>query len=326
MLAGTIQDLDLLKQIVLAYFDPETQGNPSLRQALTYFLPVYCHSRRRNAEAMAKIAVPVLHALAERAEDLDEEEEMVGLALVAAQMCDWTDPRKTVPGVDGVIKVEEGETDGHLVLAEELLEKILTPGCSSEFSRLLSLLTRLIKDIEEERKTYFSLLGKLHLGPTASAETLQTLFDLANEAFEGKVAAEALARNTLTKFQNALTKLLAAAGSAPGSKDASVTEDAPVETTEVPPEATPPEVTEVDATVVAAEEDEDEDEDEDMTMMTKFTGVPDAEGTVFSDYDEEEDESEGTVVDDKVRVKKEKGVVQDESLLESLLEDDETDI
>jgi condensin complex subunit 3 len=134
MLAATIQNLDLLRQMVLSYFDPETQGNPSLRQSLAYFLPVYCHSRRRNAEAMGRVAVPVLHALAERAEDLDEEEEMIGTTLVAAQICDWTDPRKTVPGVDGTVKTDPGELDGHLVLAEELLEKILTPGCQSQYS------------------------------------------------------------------------------------------------------------------------------------------------------------------------------------------------
>jgi condensin complex subunit 3 len=133
MLASTITDPDLLKQMVLAYFDPETAANPSLRQALTYFLPVYCHSRRANAEALAKVAVPVLHTLAERAEDLDEEEEMVGLNLVAAQIADWTDPRKMAPFANGGGIPEEEELDGHLVLAEELLEKILTPGCNSEF-------------------------------------------------------------------------------------------------------------------------------------------------------------------------------------------------
>jgi condensin complex subunit 3 len=132
-LAGTVTDPDLLKQMVLAYFDPDTQVNPGLRQALTYFLPVYCHSKRRNAEAMARVAVSVLHAIAERAEDMDEEVEMVGITLVAAQLCDWTDPRKTVTGIDGTNKEEAG-TDGHSILAEEVLEKILTPGCSSKCS------------------------------------------------------------------------------------------------------------------------------------------------------------------------------------------------
>jgi condensin complex subunit 3 len=137
MLASTIQDPDLLKQMVLAYFDPETQGNPSLRQALTYFLPVYCHSRRQNAVILAKVAVPVLHALAERADDLDEEEEMVGLTLVAAQIADWTDPRKSVSSLQGSVQTDEEEVDGHLVLAEELLEKILAPGCNSKYTSTL---------------------------------------------------------------------------------------------------------------------------------------------------------------------------------------------
>jgi len=131
MLASAIRDQDLLKQLVLAYFDPETQNNPSLRQALTYFLPVYCHSRRKNAESLAKIAVAVMHSLAERAEDLDEEEEMVGMNLVAAQICDWTDPRKgAAVRIDE--NMEEGKLDGHLVLTEELLERILTQGTSSK--------------------------------------------------------------------------------------------------------------------------------------------------------------------------------------------------
>jgi condensin complex subunit 3 len=133
MLMGTIQDSDLLKQMVLAYFDPETQVNPSLRQALTYFLPVFCHSKRENAEAMARVAVGVMHTLAERADDLDEEEEMVGIGLVAAQICDWTDPRKLVPILARENEQNRArESDGHIVLAEEVLEKILSPGCNSE--------------------------------------------------------------------------------------------------------------------------------------------------------------------------------------------------
>lgn len=131
LLAGTLHDADLLKQMVLAYFDPETASNPSLRQALTYFLPVYCHSRAANATALARVAVPVVRFLGERAEDLDEEIEMVGLANVGAQLVDWTDPRKCV-GLEIGLGEEPGE-DGHLVLVEEVLEKVLSPGCNSEW-------------------------------------------------------------------------------------------------------------------------------------------------------------------------------------------------
>jgi condensin complex subunit 3 len=128
MLVGALSNGDLLKQLVLAYFDPETQGNPTLRQALTYFLPVYCHSRRQNAEAMARVAVGVIHNLAERANDLEDDEEMVGMSLVVGQLCDWTDPRKCVPLGLGAVG---GEADSHFALAEEVLEKILSPSCTS---------------------------------------------------------------------------------------------------------------------------------------------------------------------------------------------------
>jgi condensin complex subunit 3 len=132
MLMGTIKDADLLKQMVLAYFDPDTQTNPSLRQSLTYFLPVYCHSKRENAISLAQVAVSVIHTLADRADDLDEEEEMVGNSLVVAQLCDWTDPRKLVPVLDKRVDETARELDAHIVLAEEVLEKILAPNCNSK--------------------------------------------------------------------------------------------------------------------------------------------------------------------------------------------------
>jgi hypothetical protein len=150
---------------------------------------------------------------------------------------------------------------------------------------------------------------------------LQNLFDLANEAFEGKVATEASTRNTLTKVQNSISKLLAAAGSSTASKDAS--EDVLVDSTEVVPEAA-----EIDATQVEATEIADEDDlDVDLTMDTKFTAAPDAEGTIFGDYEDEDEESDGTIKGDElpVRIKTEKGVVnEDGSLLESLLNEDST--
>jgi hypothetical protein len=150
---------------------------------------------------------------------------------------------------------------------------------------------------------------------------LQTLFDLANEAFEGKVTAEASTRNTLTKVQNSISKLLAAAGSSTASKDAS--EDVPVDSTEVAPEAIGIEASQIEATEI----EDDGELDVDMTMDTKFTAAPDAEGTIFGDYEDEDEESDGTIKGDEfpVRVKKEKGVVnEDESLLESLLDEDTT--
>ena len=178
---------------------------------------------------------------------------------------------------------------------------------------------------EEERKTYISLLGKLHISGSVPAESLQTLFDLVNEAFEGKAVTETAARNTLTKLQNNLSKLLAAV--AKDSSDGGVEAEAEAEAAAEPEDDDVLETTEVPD----AEKQEDEEEEEgDETMMTKFTGVPDAEGTRFMDMDDEDEDEEGEEEEDEltpgnVKIKKGPRVSADESLVESLLDDDDED-
>ena len=335
MLAGTIKDPDLLKQLVLAYFDPETQTNPSLRQSLTYFLPVYCHSRRQNAEALARIAVAVMHGLAERAEELEDEEEMVGMSLVAAQICDWTDPRKCVSNrLDVEVKLDKGETDGHLVLAEELLEKCLTPGTSSRFrpdsnpiSGVLVLDDLGFANITtgEDKKIFLSMLGKVHINATAPNATLQGLLELVNEAMDAKVATDASSRNALTKLQSAIQKALASNGADSSSENTkgvsasgSGEEDAlPIDATEIGDDME----TELDKTDVKPEITVDASEF-DVTMRTKFTGFtgpPDAEGTVMVEFDEYDDEDDDETVVREVS----KAARGDESLLDSLLDDED---
>ncbi|CRK48251.1 hypothetical protein BN1723_020491, partial [Verticillium longisporum] len=43
---------ELLKTLIIAYFDPSSAHNQSVRQALNYFLPVFCFSRAENQELM----------------------------------------------------------------------------------------------------------------------------------------------------------------------------------------------------------------------------------------------------------------------------------
>ncbi|KAF9641430.1 Armadillo-like helical [Lasiodiplodia theobromae] len=201
MLLNILRDADLLKSLTIAYFNPESQHNPGLRQALTYFLPVYCHSRKDNAERMASIAVSVVHAMRGVQEELEEEGdvEMVGIGVVGSQIVDWTDPRKLVGADDVSGKLVSGEAkieglgDAHLLLAEDLLEKILTPGTT-----------------RDEKKIYVSMLGKLHVHPTCSPEKIQSVTDLVEESLDSKLAAtDSTARNAFTKLSNGLAKLSA---------------------------------------------------------------------------------------------------------------------
>jgi condensin complex subunit 3 len=304
MLMGTIRDPDLLKQMVLAYFDPETKTNPSLRQSLTYFLPVYCHSKRENAEALARVAVSVIHTLADRADDLDEEEEMVGMNLVAAQLCDWTDPRKLVPVLERTSQENQArELDGHIVLAEEILEKILSPGCSSKYIQIHKSLSALLTSIiEEERKHYTPILGKLVISLTAPVESLQSLSALISEALESRLSNEAAVRNALNKLNTSVNKALSTATSDGSHKLPDVADN-------VDPSVNIPDAMETD--VVDAN---------DLTMLTR----PDHEGTVFPDFDEEDEEEEEDLSETvDVTTGLAKRHVED-SLVESLLEDDDT--
>ncbi|KAK4991656.1 chromosome condensation complex Condensin, subunit G [Elasticomyces elasticus] len=267
MLSQLITDTDLLKQIVVAYYDPETSANSTLRQALSYFLPVYCHSRKENAERMSKVAVPVIHALSSMkeafAEDEDMDGEMVSLTVIGGMLVDWTDPRKIV-GADGHAGAEDGG-DSHLLLAEEILERLVTSQTS-----------------KDEKKIYFSILSKLHFPSnvaSASPEHLRTVLELLAETADTKVATDATSRNTLTKLQASLLKLIhdSAAAERGGGEETVLDE------TIVPR-----------GTAAGSEEDEEEGDD-DVTMQLRremeqtkieddeMDESPDAEGTILGD-------------------------------------------
>ena len=90
---------ELLKALVVAYFDPSSAANQPVRQALNYFLPVYCYSRAANQDMMRAISLQALHSLLNLREgleddDIDIEEDMVSMTAIGACLVDWTDPRK----------------------------------------------------------------------------------------------------------------------------------------------------------------------------------------------------------------------------------------
>lgn len=207
MLSRLITDADLLKQLVVTFFDPDSASNAQLRQSLSYFLPVYCHSRADNAARMAAIACAVISRLTTlREARLDEDDadaaatsdSMVSLTQVANMLLDWTDPRKIVGFSDGTADPAQSGTsvvvaDTHFILAEALLERLVT----AQLSR-------------EERKVLLSMLGKLHL-PAAAAPasaTLTTLLELLVEAVDTGVATDKTGENILAKLRETLMRLV----------------------------------------------------------------------------------------------------------------------
>lgn len=219
MLTGVIQDEDLLKQAVIAFFDPATKDNAVLRQALSYFLPVFCHSRRENMEKMASVAPGVIHAVLSFVEELDEEEEIVGIGVVGNMLLDWTDARKLVVqdevciGWDEAGRKEIKTVNGniHLDLAEQLLEKVMSHGCTS---KLLSVFLRSSTYLcaGEEKKAIIPLVGKLYIAANSTPEKLQVIYELVTKAIDMKVANDATSRNALSKLHLVLRKVIGEVG------------------------------------------------------------------------------------------------------------------
>ncbi|PNS16471.1 Condensin complex subunit 3 [Sphaceloma murrayae] len=203
MLSQLITDADILKQLIITFFDPETAANAQLRQALAYFLPVYCHSRYENAVRVVGVATGVIGRLGALREAFVEDEdaeagEMVTTAFVGGLLVDWTDPRKIVSAKEQGFMMgtekgpEEERTSTHLLMAEQLLERMVTGQTS-----------------KEERKVLFGMLGKLHLGEKGQGlEAVKAVLELVAEATEGRLAGDATSRNVLAKLQTALLKLV----------------------------------------------------------------------------------------------------------------------
>ncbi|KAM7223614.1 Nuclear condensing complex subunit [Rhypophila decipiens] len=203
---------ELLKTLVVAYFEPASSDNQSVRQALNYFLPVFCYSRRENQELMASIALDALHMLYNVREGLDDddadvEDEMVSLSTIGACLVDWTDPRKCYsPGTDAGLLLETDKKivngDVHLEFAKNILEKL-----DGNLNK-------------EEKKIILSLLGKLYISPTSSQDLLREVFTDISDMVDHPPLSDAPSRNALYKIHVSLGKIINALDAAAASSTA----------------------------------------------------------------------------------------------------------
>lgn len=121
---------DLLRYLVVAYFDPASAHNQTVRQALNYFLPVFCYSRPENQDLMRSVALDALHSLLNVREgleddDADVEEDMVSMSTIGACLVDWTDPRKCFsPNIAADAEKKNVNGDVHLEFLQDILERL----------------------------------------------------------------------------------------------------------------------------------------------------------------------------------------------------------
>ncbi|KAJ9134466.1 Condensin subunit-like protein [Pleurostoma richardsiae] len=275
---------ELLRTLVIAYFEPASSSNQSVRQALNYFLPVFCYSRPGNQDLMRSVALDALHALFNVREGLEDDDadvgdEMVSLSTIGACLVDWTDPRKCyAPDHGADAEKKHVNSDVHLDFARDILERL-----DSNASK-------------EEKKIVAPLLGKLYVSPASSADKIREVYAEVSEAVEGQLLSDATGRNALYKIHVSLGKIVntldqqeaggAGGAAAPaGNMRRSVSRSVSVGPAD-------------EKTVVA----------EDKTVVTE------ADIKEEEDEDEEAGSDEGTVVP---------GKAEEDSLVEDLLTDGE---
>ncbi|KKY38666.1 putative subunit of condensin complex [Diaporthe ampelina] len=201
LLGRVVTDIDasaeLLKTLVIAYFEPASSQNQSVRQALNYFLPVFCYSRSENQDLMRSVALDALHALYNVREgleddDADVDDEMVSLSTIGACLVDWTDPRKCFSPDVGTDAEKKTNVNGdvHLEFARNVLER-LDSNCS-----------------KDEKKVVAALLGKLYISPASTEEKLRELYAEVSDAVETNLISDTTGRNALYKIHVSLGKIV----------------------------------------------------------------------------------------------------------------------
>ena len=307
---------EIVKAFTITYFDPDGTSNPAVRQALSYFLPVFCHSKVENALLMAGVAVPIISKLLIIRDEIvdDEDAEMVGWPVITAHLSEWTDGRKVVGqtemGLDGKMSSSAKSEMPHIALAVDILERALTSTCS-----------------KDERKPLLSLLTKLHIsssapkrkeGETTDNELLETLQELVSEAVEDKIGVDATQRNALIKLETALTKRLGDATAAQEDREDTVTPETanPRETPAEEPRSSVARSS-VAPSVDGSEMDVDEDDD---TMLAGMQG----EGTRMPlEADDSDEDDESTPRASQGRVTREATEKTEADIMEELLASDE---
>jgi condensin complex subunit 3 len=260
-----------------------------------------------TCSVIAKLAT-IREAFLEEVADAEEEEDgMVKLSAVGNMLLDWTDPRKIFGFAEaaGAAGAADGASATHYLLAESILERLVTSQVS-----------------KEEKKVLFSVLGRLHMpAGGCDAELLKTILELLAEAVDTKVASDATSRNVLTKLQTQLLKQmhdvmtlerggggaeetvvdsteLANGGDETQATAAGAHGDA--DATELATELGDTVANTTTAAVEEDEEEEEEEEDGDVTQLrtemrdttlnigSTTIGAPDAEGTRVGLEDEED--------------------------------------
>ncbi|RIB20451.1 nuclear condensing complex subunit [Gigaspora rosea] len=174
MLSKMLRDKHVLKELVLLYFDSNTASNLCLRQCLSYFLPVFCHSSFENQTLMQEIFLPTLIELLKKYKNVE----------IAQQLVDWTNPFK-------VVKLEQ-------------TEETIDYGSHAELA--ISVIRELFSETDKDiMKLLCQILNKFQINKSAGVVRFKKLTFLVANLKSKHPLIDSMARDLLNKFEkNAL--------------------------------------------------------------------------------------------------------------------------
>lgn len=184
LLAGVIKEPDLIKTLVVVYFNGSSAHNQPMRQALSYCIPVYCFSSSANQRIMSSVVVDSVRRLTQVYDTA--ESEMLPPAQIMQQLIDWTNPNRVVQlNSSGETVSGGGADDIHCDVAIDMLQRLVDednePG-------------------KDERKALITNLSKLYIPDTVSLEKLEALHALVENYMENGTLKEAYVKNAVTRF------------------------------------------------------------------------------------------------------------------------------
>lgn len=189
LLNGIFDEPDLIKALVLEYFNTETGYNNSLRQTLSYCIPVFCYSSPDRQRIMASVAIDSLKRLSDTYETI-EDEEMLSPTQILQQLIDWTDPSRVVVAVNGELKNDSGYSDLQCDLGSDILDRI-----EVTYSK-------------DERKALCLGLSRLHITPKVAIEKLERLRDHTEHVIQTGTVTEGSLKNALARFDKEIVSII----------------------------------------------------------------------------------------------------------------------
>ncbi|KAG6830471.1 hypothetical protein H0H87_008044 [Tephrocybe sp. NHM501043] len=192
ILAGMITKDDPVIYLIQNYLSPMTADNQELRQCLTFFFQVFCYSSPVHQETMRRIFLPTYKALKENRASLDDGDEMVSSAQIAALFLDWTDPHKLRQAVDA-----QGKTDAKH-----------QANMSVQLDLAIDIVRCLLKGNweKEDKKVFCQMLGKLHIPDDAADDKVKELKVLMHALRSRRPIRDTTTNNSFTKFETAVAK------------------------------------------------------------------------------------------------------------------------